>query len=119
MITNCNLQSITQAPIIHVGDSFNLFGGDYGLEDGKKIGRLSIEMRRWSSAGSLATGRHGSNAIYDGQYVLVVGGFRDMKTEKCSISSGRVTCATQLPELYDYFKNPEVFPASFGFCKQL
>ena len=83
------------------------------------IGRLDIKTRKWTNAGSLVTGRHGHNAIHDGQFVLVVGGSRTKKTEKCSIANERVTCASQSPELTDYSYYPELFLVTEGFCEQL
>ena len=85
----------------------------------KTVGRLDIETRKWTNSGSLVTGRYGHNAIYDGQYVLVVGGTGTDKTEKCTISNKQVTCSSQSPELNDYFKYPEVFLVSESYCKQL
>ena len=59
------------------------------------------------------------NAIFDGQYVLVVGGGGRKKTEKCSISNDQMTCVSQLPELIDYAYYPEVFLVPEDYCKQL
>ena len=97
-----------------------MFGGSSDATSTEKtIGRLDIKMRKWANAGNLVTGRRGHNAIYDGQYVLVVGGAGTMKTEKCSISSNFNTCSSQSPELTDYTYYPEVFLVPEDFCKQL
>merc|ERR1712106_1221846 len=49
---------IFNAPIVHVSNSFYLFGGwSDATENGKTIGRLDIETRKWSNAGNLVTGR--------------------------------------------------------------
>ena len=108
------------APIVHVGDSFYLFGGDsIATANEKTIGRLDIKTRKWTNAGSLVTGRCGHNAIYDGQYVLIVGGNGDFKTEKCTISKDQVTCSSQAPELNFYYNYPELFLVPKDYCKQL
>ena len=71
------------------------------------------------NAGSLVIGRHAHNAIYDGQHVLVVGGAGTVETEKCLIVNEQFTCASQLPELTNYFYYPELFLVLDGYCKQL
>ena len=86
------------------------------------IGRFDITMRKWSKAGHLVIGRDGHNVIYDGQFMLVIGGGSKpldnaMMTEKCSVSGGQVTCVTQTPELTGYRDYPEVFLVPAGFCK--
>ena len=83
------------------------------------IGRLDIKTRKWTNAGSLVTGRSMHNAIFDGRYVLVVGGDNRKKTEKCSVSNDRMTCSKQSPELSHYSKYPEVFLVPEGYCEQL
>ena len=85
----------------------------------KTVGRLDIETRKWTNAGSLVSGREGHNAIYDGQYVLVVGGVGTYKTEKCSITNEQVTCSSQSPELIEYAFFPELFLVPESYCKQL
>jgi len=110
---------IRYAPIVHVSDSFYLFGGQSDSSDESTIGRLDIKTRKWSNAGSLMYARSGHNAIYDGQYVLVVGGYETFQTEKCSISNNQITCSSQSPELYYYAYYPEVFLVPEGYCKQL
>ena len=80
------------------------------------IGRLEIKTREWTHAGSLVTGRIGHSAIYDGQYVLIVGGSGTKKTEKCSILHEQVTCSSQSPELIYYAYYPEVFLVPEDFC---
>ena len=111
---------IAYAPIIYVSDSFYLFGGiqfkDESYSDEKTIGRLDIQTREWSNVGSLVTGRNAHNAIYDGQYVLVIGGHGTKRTEKCSISNERVTCSSQTPKLINYAVYPEVFLVPENFC---
>ena len=84
--------------------------------DEKTIGRLDIKTRNWPNAGDLVTGRHTHNAIYDGQYVLVVGGDGTFQTEKCSISNEQVSCSDQSPELINYDYYPEVFLVPEDFC---
>lgn len=86
----------------------------------KTIGRLDLTTRKWTNVGSLVTGRRGHNAIYDGQHVLVVGGWAyTYQTEKCSIDKNEVTCTSQIPELNDFAWYPELFLVPTGFCKEL
>ena len=56
-----------------------MFGGwsdeqDTSLDTEKTIGRLDIQTRKWANVGNLVNGRVGHNAIYDGNFFLVVGG---------------------------------------------
>ena len=92
-----------------------MFGGDSSQEE-KTIGRLDIKTRKWTNAGSLVTARYAHNAIYDGQYVFVVGGKYTYQTEKCSISEEQVTCSSQSPELINYGFYPELFLVPENFC---
>ena len=62
------------------------------------------------------TSRSAHNAIYDGEYVLVVGGDATFETEKCSIKNEQVTCTSQSPELIAYTEYPEVFLVPEDFC---
>ena len=113
-------QYISYAPIVHVSNSFYLFGGNSGATlNEKTIGRFDIETRKWTNVGSLVTGRYGHNAIYDGQYVLIVGGVGILQTEKCTIINKRVTCSSQSPELDGYVYYPEVFLVPESYCEQL
>ena len=74
----------------------------------------------WSKAGDLVNGRHGHNVIYDGSSLIVAGGVTSsLKTEKCTISSGQVSCTTQNPTLHDYAYYPELLLVPVDFCKTL
>ena len=83
------------------------------------IGRLDEETLTWSKAGNLNSGRHGSNAVFDGSVILVVGGNSNspVKTEKCVISGAEVTCITQNPDLKAYVNYPELFLVPSNFCR--
>jgi len=111
------IEFIYNAPIVHVSESFYLFGGfSDATSNEKTIGRLDIKTRKWTSAGNLVTGRHAHNAIYDGQFVLVVGGQGTFQTEKCSLSNKQVTCSSQWPELTKYAFYPELNLVPEDFC---
>ena len=96
-----------------------MFGGDTRGGVLTTIGRLDIKTRKWTNAGDLVVERRGHNVIFDGQYVLVVGGMGTYKTEKCSIENERLTCASQSPELTDCRYYPELFLVPEAYCKQL
>ena len=105
------------APIIHVKNAFYVIGGkDNTGKYLKTIGRMDIEGR-WTQAGELKQAREGHNVIYDGTYLIVVGGRDSLQTEKCSIKSGSVICTSQNPELIDYGFYPELFLVPESFCK--
>ena len=74
----------------------------------------------WTKAGELMHAREAHNAIYDGKQIIVVGAeFGPIKTEKCTISDGKVTCTDQEPSLEHYWLYPELFLVSADFCKSL
>ena len=86
------------------------------------IGRFDMATNKWTKAGDLITGRWAHNMIYDGQYLLVIGGGVDHKgtpvmTEKCSINETTVDCISQEPKLRDYWYYPELVIVPKEFCK--
>ena len=89
----------------------------------KKIARLDSSSYEWSRAGDLLTGRYGHNAIFNGNDIIVVGGYAgddvSVKTEKCKITEGNVTCVEQDPALVDYAYYPELFRVEDGYCKEI
>ena len=72
---------------------------------------------QWTKAGELNQARNGHNVIYDGEYLMVIGGDKHRQTEKCSLVDGSVTCTSQNPVLYSYSDYPELFLVSDDFCK--
>ena len=72
---------------------------------------------QWTQVGELNEARQGHKIIYDGQYLLVIGGLLTQSTEKCSIKEGSVSCTSQNPELSNYDAYPELFPISDDFFK--
>ena len=114
------------APIIHMSGAFYLFGGYSSSFSESTIGRFDITSGKWTNAGNLVTARAGHSVIYDGQFLLVVGGRPNSDsdglsemTEKCSISNGKVSCVSQTPQLTGYRSYPELFLVPLGFCKDL
>ena len=83
------------------------------------IGRFDLAIRRWMNAGDLVTARAGHNVIYDGSYLLVIGGYADFMSEKCSITNGQVACTSQTPQLNDYAYYPEVHLVPAGYCTEM
>ena len=70
-------------------------------------------------------GRASHNLIYDGQFLLIIGGKttddteNPMMTEKCTILNEEVECTSQMPALKDYINYPELFLVPSGFCNQI
>ena len=104
------------APIIFV-DAFYVFGGYDNGGQGKlnAIGRLD-NNNRWSQAGNLASARYGHGVVFIDGYFLVVGGYGNYQTERCSLQEGAVSCTRQAPSLNNYFEYPELFMVSESFC---
>ena len=116
---------IFNAPVVYADGAFYIIGGNPSL---KAIGRLDSITMVWSKAGDLVNGRYGHNAIFDGSSIIVVGGGyvnsnnhsdHKLKTEKCELSGGKVTCHEQNPLLDNYTKYPELFLVQAEFCKNL
>ena len=51
--------------------------------------------------------------------MIIVGGVPQVKTEKCTINEGKVTCVQQDPELIYYSSYPELFLVEEGYCKEM
>ena len=92
---------IYQAPIVYVSGAFYVVGGNSNGHE-SSIGRIDMTTRTWTKAGNLVTGRGSHNVIYDGTYLLVIGGEGTKMSEKCSIENGQVTCTSQTPKLTNY-----------------
>ena len=115
---------VIYAPIIHVDRAFYVIGGYTGsTSNSKTIAKLDSISYEWTKAGDLIVGRRGHNAIFDGSDIIVVGGYAgsgvSLKTEKCTIAEGKVTCVEQDPALVDYSYYPELFLVEEGYCKQM
>ena len=99
--------------------SFYVVGG---FSDGAEsiIGRFDLTSEQWTEAGDLAAARRGHNIIYDGNYLLVIGGGGNYMSEKCSIGEdGQVTtCTSQTPQLDFYAWYPELLFVPADYCRQ-
>ena len=116
--TSHTVNFICNAPIIYIGDAFYVVGGYSGTYE-KTIGKLDTNSN-WSIAGELSRARRDHSVIYDGTYMLVVGGFdNDFKTEKCTFTGNEVSCREQSPSLNQYQEYPELFLVQADFCKSL
>ena len=106
------------APILYLSEAFYVFGG-YSTEPvvSDIIGRL--QNGQWTEAGKLQVARRAHNAIFDGQYVVVVGGNdKELPTEVCSIhDNGTMSCTSQEPNLKGYTHFPELHLVENSFCK--
>ena len=80
------------------------------------IGKLD-KNNLWSLAGNLATARSGHGAVFIDGFFLVVGGYDNHRTEKCSLQEGAISCRNQKPILYDYASYPELFLVSDSYCR--
>ena len=107
------------APILYIRDAFYVFGG-YATEPvvSDIIWRLN-QNGQWAQAGKLQVARRAHNAIFDGQYVVVVGGnASNLPTEICSIKDdSTISCTSQEPTLSNYNHFPELYLVENSFCK--
>ena len=88
-------------------------GNGYGE---KFIARMDL-TGKWTKGGELQRGRAWHTAIYDGQFIMIIGGMGNDLTEKCSIESFQVSCVSQTPELLGYVYNPAAFLVAESFCE--
>ena len=114
---------ISHAPIVFIREAFYVFGGrTHKSSFDNQIGKLDANSV-WSKVGDLQTGRNGHNAIFDGTYALIIGGWAGsyvkVPTEKCSLTSDGISCTSQNPSLYYYFRYPELFMIPYDYCKKL
>ena len=75
---------------------------------------------RWTQAGTLKQARRAHNAIFDGESMVIVGGYelKNLKTEVCSFQSDNsVSCIAEEPTLTDYNHFPALFLIDGSFCK--
>ena len=109
------------APILYLSDAFYVFGGNPGndvLKGSDIIGRLD-HNGQWTQAGQLQMARKAHNAIFDGHYVVVVGGYDvELPTEICSVKDDNtISCTSQEPNLHGYNHFPELYLVEESFCK--
>ena len=118
---------VAQATIIYTQMAFYLIGGSDNngsfYYNPKTIGRMDLDGQ-WTRAGELNQPREGHNVIYDGKYLMIIGGegvslgVTGYQTEKCLIrKNGSVLCTTQNPILDGYTFYPELLLVSDDFCK--
>ena len=111
---------IAYAPILHHSNAFYVFGGYVDYAYSKTIGRLDASTLTWTKAGELNYARDSHGAIYNGERIIVAGGYGSYKTESCSVEeNGIVNCIEQAPTLYDYDLYPEMYLVDGAFCKDI
>ena len=103
---------IDYAPIYH-DKSFYVFGG----RNFAKIARLNVAAKSWSIAGNLKKSRSGHSVIFNGNFFLVVGGSRTMKTEKCLLKNNQMSCEELASELDSYAYYPFLLTVDSSFSK--
>ena len=108
------------APIVNVLDSFYVFGGDNSATSSGVIAMFDTIKMKWEKVGSLETPRQGHNVIYDGQKMIIVGGWgqEGFNSEVCSHGADNsVSCKSQPPKLTMYTFYPELFLVPNTFCQ--
>ena len=108
--------------MLYINEYFYTIGGNFwskGNND-QRIARLNAKTLQWNTEyegfGKLVNGRQGHNAIFNGDHIIVVGG-NTTPTERCKISSTKVTCQIQAPSLTDYYGFPALFLVPSYYCK--
>ena len=77
---------ISNYAVTYFQNGFIIFGGIVDNVPSKTIARLDLATTSWSKLGDLQTGRREHGVIYDGDVFLIIGGWGDYKTERCSLS---------------------------------
>ena len=106
-----------QAPILYFQNAFYVIGG-YSIDDfhSDLITRMN-DHGKWSVVGKLNEARDAHNALYDGEFLFVVGGNGEHITEICSFENETATCTVQPPSLTLYREYPELMIVPDLFCK--
>ena len=108
--------------MIFITNAFYIIGGEELSHLGPYpkrsniIGRLDAATKVWSKAGTLITPRKEHSVIFDGSNLMIIGGWYEKMTEKCSISNKQITCFEQFPMLNDYDGYPALFLVPSDFC---
>ena len=124
--------------ITYYQNGFILFGGWTATGDTSTIARLDLATSSWTKLGDLKTARNGHGVIYDGDVFLIIGGYGDLDTEKCTLSGtdsnckfpihfycqtheksdsdSTINCIQQEPTLKDYRFYPALFLVADDFC---
>ena len=113
------------APVYH-RNYFYIFGGrnaHYGFAT-TKIARLDTHTKTWSIVGELNNPRLGHSVIFNGQVFFVVGGkshltqeTEPMKTEQCTLASGKMSCIELESTLNNYVYYPVLLTVDNKFIK--
>ena len=113
-------------------EAFYIIGGQEGGNGAKEqpintIARLKFNSRakpKWQKVGELNSARDFHNAIFDGYYIIVVGGnpaknYRggQILTETCDIKGDKVSCISRPPSLDNYQHYSELFLVPQTFCE--
>ena len=93
---------------IYVNEGFYIIGGRTFEFVSNVVGRFDSATRTWSYAGSLKGGRRGHNAIFDGEQVLIVGGYDTKATEACRLVNSKFVCTQLESSLTGYSAYPEL-----------
>ena len=112
-------------------EAFYIIGGQEGGNGAKEqpintIARLKLNSRakpKWQKVGELNSARDFHNAIFDGYYIIVVGGNpakgqgSQIPTETCAVEGNKVSCISRPPNLENYQHYPELFLVPQTFCE--
>ena len=123
-LLHCNLNLITfkgseflyYAPIYHE-NAFFIFGGKHWPDFFTKIARIDVETRLWSIVGDLRNPRMSHGVILIGNSFMVVGGYANIKSEKCTLENNRMNCVELASGLPGYVNHPYFAPVHSNFAE--
>ena len=111
---------IAHSPIVYHTNAFYVFGGYVDDYSSNTISRLDASTFTWTKAGELKYARDSHGAIFNGERIIVAGGYDYYKTESCSVDeNGVVNCTEQAPTLDEYAYYPEMYLVDDAFCKDI
>ena len=116
LITFKGSEFLYYAPIYHE-NAFFIFGGKHWPDFFTKIARIDVETRLWSIVGDLRNPRMSHGVILIGNSFMVVGGYANIKSEKCTLENNRMNCVELASGLPGYVNHPYFAPVHSNFAE--
>ena len=111
-------EAIWTFEILSYSDSFVLFGGFDGkiFHSITTIAEFNSGSNEWTKLGSLQYARHGFGVIESDTKYIVIGGWRDRRTETCELKNQTIQCTSREPTLnyFQYYPALMIVPSDYA-----
>ena len=115
---------IAEAPIVTLGSTFYVFGGDSGYSFLRKpssmIAAFSTITKEWTQIGDLNTARNGHKVIVQkGEFIVVGGMDAGYRSERCKLTKDKsMQCTLFDPVMDGYYNYPGLIRVPDDFCAE-